>query len=141
MLSKKNILLIVIGLVIAGLLFYIIYIKKTFNNFSDLGALIQLQTSRPVKYINFYPDNLNVYDNVVLSYAMSSNDIPTNTNMKKVIHSKKGNMQNYPIPYPMAYTEDYPIEHPMFIPQLDEYPIIRPYEEKQGPPFPMIDRI
>ena len=66
MLSQKKILLIVIGLVIAGLLFYIIYIKKTFNNFSDLGALIQLQTSRPVEYINFYPDNLNVYNGLIL---------------------------------------------------------------------------
>lgn len=141
MLSQKKILLIVIGLVIVGLLFYIIYIKKTFNNFSDLGALIQLQTSRPVEYINFYPDNLNVYNNVVSSYGMPINAIPTNVNMKKVIHTKKGNRINHPIPHPMGYLEDYPIEHPMFVHPLVEYPIIRPYEENMGPPYPIVDRI
>jgi len=78
MVLKKTILLILIGLAIAGLLYYIIYIKKTFSKFSDLGAMIQLQTSRPVEYINFYPENQNVYNDVLTSYG-----IPLNTHIYK----------------------------------------------------------
>ena len=130
MLSKKKILLIVIGLIISGLLFYIIYIKKTFNNFSDLGALIQLQTSRPVAYVNFYPENQNVYDNILTSYG-----IPTNGNMKGVKHSSQCDKMIHPIPYPMAYPEDYPAHYSKV-----KYPISRPYEDNMGPPYPLIDR-
>ena len=131
MLLKKKILLIIIGLIIAGLLFYIIYIKKTFNNFSDLGAIIQLQASRPVEYINFYPENQNVYDTILTSYG-----IPTNGNMKGVRHSTQGDKMIYPIHYPVAYPEDYPVQYPMV-----EYPMLRPYEDTLGPPYPIIDRI
>ena len=130
MVSQKKIALFVIGILIAGLLFYIIYVKKTFNNFSDLGALIQLQTSRPVGYINFYPENQNVYNNVLTSYG-----IPTNTHMKGVRKSSNGSPMIYPIPYPIAYPEDYPTQYPIV-----EYPMTRPYEEVLGPPYPIIDR-
>jgi hypothetical protein len=33
------------------------------NNFSDLGALIQLQTSRPYYYVNVVQAKQNAYDN------------------------------------------------------------------------------
>ena len=117
--SSKLIALFIIGLLIAGLLFYIIYIKKTFNTFSDLGALIQLQTSRPVQYINLYPENQNVYNDVLTSYG-----IPTNDNMKGVRQSIQGDKIIYPIPY-----------------QMSDYPMYRPYEDNLGSPHPIIDRI
>ena len=90
-------------------------------------------------------------NNVVSSYGMPSNTIPTNAiptnaipinaNMIKVIDSKKGDKMIYPIPNPMGYLEDYPIEHPMFVHPMVKYPIIRPYEENMGPPYPMVDII
>ena len=117
--SSKLIALLIIGSLIAVQLFYIIYVKKTFSKFSDLGALIQLQTSRPVGYINFYPENQNVYNDVLTSYG-----IPTNTHMKGVLHSTQGNKMIYPIHYPMG-----------------DYPMYRPYEDNLGPPYPIVDRI
>ena len=129
--SQKIIALFIIGLLIAGLLFYIIYVKKTFSKFSDLGALIQLQTSRPVGYINFYPENQNVYNDVLTSYG-----IPTNANMKGVRQSTQGDKMIYNIPYDMAYPEDYPIQYPMV-----DYSMYRPYEDNLGPPYPIVDRI
>ena len=103
--TKKKIVVIVFLLLSLAFLFYIIYLKKTFSKFSDLGALIQLQTSRPVQYINFYPENQNVYNNVLASYG-----IQTNTNMKGVRQGVNGTPMIYPIHYPIAYPEDYSIQ-------------------------------
>jgi hypothetical protein len=122
MISKKKILLIVISLIIAGLLFYTIYIKKTFNNFSDLGARIQLQSSRPIGYINFYSVNQNVYDNTLASYGISTN-------------AKVEEQMVYPIPYPLAYPVDYPVHYSNV-----KYHIEQLYEDDMGPPYPYIDR-
>jgi len=61
---------------ILAYMFYIyIYVPKNIQKFSDLGAIIQLQTSRPYEYVNFIPSNQNMYnDNDVLqSYGIPNN--------------------------------------------------------------------
>lgn len=55
---QSLILPILIGLVAAVLLLTILYQPQIVNKFSDLGALIQLQTSRPYYYgIGWVPDD------------------------------------------------------------------------------------
>ena len=69
------------------------------NQFSDLGAITQLQTSRPVYYTNWVPENQGVYNEVINSYGIPSNDMTIGTR-----EMKNG--------LPMAYPEDYPVQYP-----------------------------
>ena len=61
------ILPLLIGIVSAYLLLSILYNNTNSNinqHFADLGALIQLETSKPLYYMNFVPENNNVSKNV-----------------------------------------------------------------------------
>ena len=83
---EQLILPIIIGVVAAYFLLSILFVKK--QSFSDLGALTQLQTSRPVYYPAFYyTDEPIVYNNY------PKNPLPTN----------EQNSSNYVLPYPYPY--------------------------------------
>jgi hypothetical protein len=77
------------------------------QKFSDLGALIQLQTSRPYIYTNWVPANQNVYNNVMDSYGAQPRNMMIGTR-----ELNQGYPISYPIQYPMAYPEDYPTQYP-----------------------------
>ena len=100
MVLQNWILPFLIGVVSAYLLMSILYFNSpTFRqNFSDLGALIQLQTSSPYYYTNWIPENQNVYNEVVNSYGLQPSDM--------MIGTRELN-QGYPMIYPIAYPEDY----------------------------------
>jgi hypothetical protein len=110
MVLQNLILPFLIGIVAAYLLMSILYYNSlTFRqNFSDLGALIQLQTSRPVYYANWIPENQNVYNDVMQSYGIQQNTM--NIGIPKDLN--QGYPMVYPIPYQMAYPEDYPVQYP-----------------------------
>ena len=76
MVFQNWILPFLIGIVAAYLLMSILYINypEVRQKFSDLGALIQLQTSRPAYYANWVPENQSVYNNVVNSGILSLED-------------------------------------------------------------------
>ena len=100
MVLQNWILPFLIGVVSAYLLMSILYFNSpTFRqNFSDLGALIQLQTSRPAYYANWVPENQSVYNDVMKSYG-----IPPNNEM--------------------AYPDDYPTQYPpISFPGYKSYP-------------------
>ena len=98
-----------IGIVAAYLLMSILYnnYPEIRNKFSDLGAITQLQTSRPVYYANWIPENQGVYNEVINSYGITPNDMTIGTR-----EMKNGLPMAYPIPFPMAYPEDYPVQYP-----------------------------
>jgi hypothetical protein len=110
MVLQNWILPFLIGIVATYLLMSILYHNSlTFRqNFSDLGALIQLQTSRPVYYANWIPENQNVYNDVMQSYGIQQNTM--NIGIPKDLN--QGYPMVYPIPYQMAYPEDYPVQYP-----------------------------
>ena len=110
MVLQNWILPFLIGVVSAYLLMSILYFNSpTFRqNFSDLGALIQLQTSRPVYYANWVPENQSVYNDVMKSYGIPPNDM--NYGTPKDLN--QGYPMSYPIEYPMAYPDDYPVQYP-----------------------------
>ena len=69
------ILPLLIGIVSAYLLLSILYNNTNSNinqHFADLGALIQLETSKPLYYMNFVPENNNVSKNVYNSLNQST---------------------------------------------------------------------
>lgn len=109
MVLQNWILPILIGIVATYLLMSILYNNspRLRQKFSDLGALIQLQTSRPYYYANWVPENKMVYNNVMDSYGIPKNDMTIGT--RELNH---GYPMVYPIKYPMAYPEDYPIQYP-----------------------------
>ena len=109
MIFQDWILPFLIGIVAAYLLMSILYNNYPIINqkFSDLGAIIQLQTSRPYYYTNWVPENQNVYNNVVNSYGAQPSDFMIGTR-----ELNQGVPIVYPIQYPMAYPEDYPIQYP-----------------------------
>jgi len=98
MFLENWILPFLIGIVAAYLLMSIVY-NNSRNKFSDLGALIQLQTSRPYYYAHWVPENQSVYDNVISSYGAQPSDM--------MIGTRELN-QGYPMAYPMAYPIQYP---------------------------------
>lgn len=110
MVLQNLILPFLIGVVAAYLLMSVLYHNSlTFRqNFSDLGALIQLQTSRPVYYANWIPENQSVYNDVMQSYGIQQNTM--NIGIPKDLN--QGYPMVYPIPYQMAYPEDYPVQYP-----------------------------
>jgi len=67
MILQNWILPLLIGIVAAYLLMSILYNNspQLRQSFSDLGALIQLQTSGPAYYVGFVPENQSVYNSVV----------------------------------------------------------------------------
>ena len=91
---------LLIGIVSAYLLLSILYNNYPHirQKFSDLGALIQLQTSRPYYYTNWVPENQSVYNNVVKSYGMQPSDMMVGTR-----ELNKG----YSMVYPITYLEQY----------------------------------
>ena len=109
MFLQNWVLPILIGIVAAYLLMSILYnnYSEVRQKFSDLGALIQLQTSRPNYYVNFVPENQSVYDNVVKSYGANPQNMMIGTR-----ELNQGYPVVYPIPYAMAYPEDYPVQYP-----------------------------
>jgi len=109
MVLDNFILPLLIGIIAAYLLMSILYnnYPEVRQKFSDLGALIQLQTSRPNYYVNWVPENQSVYNNVVTSYGLPSGDMTVGTR-----DMKNGLPMVYPIPYEMAYPEDYPVQYP-----------------------------
>ena len=116
MVLQNLILPFLIGIVAAYLLMSILYHNSpTFRqNFSDLGALIQLQTSRPIYYANWIPENDGVYNDVLKSYGVPNNNM------------NQGYPMVYPIQYPMAYPEDYPVQYPpISYPGYPSYPPIQ----------------
>jgi len=115
MFLQNWVLPILIGIVAAYLLMSILYnnYPEVRQKFSDLGALIQLQTSRPNYYVNFVPENQSVYDNVVKSYGANPQNMMIGTR-----ELNQGYPVVYPIPYAMAYPEDYPVQYPPI-----EYPM------------------
>jgi hypothetical protein len=115
---QHTILVILILILILCILLSIYYTQDNKQTFSDLGALIQLEASRPYGYINLDPANENIYNDV-----LQSNDFPENQNIQGVKFSKKGVAMIYPKPYPMEYPKDYPIQYPPVV-----YPMSRPYE-------------
>ena len=72
---KNWILPILIGLVAVVILMSILYSPQIINKFSDLGALIQLQTSRPAYY---------VAGMMPLDYNLSIPEIPVQGNITSV---------------------------------------------------------
>jgi len=113
MVLQNWILPFLIGIVSAYLLMSILYYNSpTFRqNFSDLGALIQLQTSRPVYYANWVPENQSVYNDVMQSYGIPQNNMNVGT-------SRDLNQG-----YPMAYPDDYPVQYPpISYPGYPSYP-------------------
>jgi hypothetical protein len=109
MVLQNWILPILIGIVSAYLLLSILYNNYPHirQKFSDIGALIQLQTSRPYYYTNWVPENQSVYNNVVKSYGMQPSDMMVGTR-----ELNQGYPMVYPISYPVAYPEDYPVQYP-----------------------------
>ena len=105
-----------IGAVATYMLMSILYnnYPELKQKFSDLGAIIQLQTSRPYYYANWVPENQSVYNDVVNSYGME----PQSNMMIGTREAKYGMPMVYPIPYGMAYPEDYPVQYPPI-----EYPM------------------
>ena len=75
MVLQNWILPLLIGIVAAYLLLSILYNNspELRQKFSDLGALIQLQTSKPVYYANWIPENQLVYNDVMKSYRIPQN--------------------------------------------------------------------
>ena len=121
MVLQNWILPFLIGVVAAYLLMSILYFNSpTFRqNFADLGALIQLQTSRPVYYANWIPENQSVYNDVMTSYGIPANDMNAGT----IRDLNQGYPMVYPITYPMAYPEDYPVQYPpISYPGYPSYP-------------------
>jgi len=116
MVLQNWILPFLIGIVAAYLLLSILYnnYPEIKQKFSDLGALIQLQTSRPYYYANWVPENQSVYNDVVKSYGI----VPQSNMMIGTREAKYGMPMVYPIPYAMAYPEDYPVQYPPI-----EYPM------------------
>ena len=119
MVFQNWILPFLIGIVAAYLLMSILYINypEVRQKFSDLGALIQLQTSRPAYYANWVPENQSVYNNVVKSYGAQPSDMMIGTR-----ELNQGVPMVYPIPYAMAYPEDYPVQYPPIA-----YPMSNPH--------------
>ena len=115
MFLQNWVLPILIGIVAAYLLMSILYnnYPEVRQKFSDLGALIQLQTSRPNYYVNWVPENQSVYDNVVKSYGANPRNSILGTR-----ELNQGYPLVYPIPNAMAYPEDYSVQYP-----LVEYPM------------------
>jgi len=76
MVMQTWILPILIAIVATYLLISILYNnnQSIIQKFSDLGALIQLQTSRPVYYVDFVPENQLVYNDVMKSYGYNVNN-------------------------------------------------------------------
>lgn len=107
-----------IGVVAAYLLLSILYnnYPEVRQKFSDLGALIQLQTSRPAYYANWIPENQGVYNEVMNSYGIPPNDMSVGTR-----DMKNGIPMSYPIPYAMAYPEDYPVQYPPVAYSMNPY--------------------
>ena len=100
---------ILIGIIATYLLMSILYnnCPEVRQKFSDLGAIIQLQTSRPAYYANWVPENQGVYNDVLNSYGIPQNNMSVGTR-----EMKNGLPMAYPIPYGMAYPEDYPVQYP-----------------------------
>lgn len=100
---------ILIGIIATYLLMAILYnnCPEVRQKFSDLGAIIQLQTSRPAYYANWVPENQGVYNEVLNSYGIPQNNMTVGTR-----EMKNGLPMAYPIPYGMAYPEDYPVQYP-----------------------------
>ena len=69
MVLQNFILPLLIGIVATYLLMSMLYNNspKLRQCFSDLGAFIQLQASRPAYYLDFVPENQNVYNEVIKS--------------------------------------------------------------------------
>ena len=121
MVLQNWILPFLIGIVSAYLLMSILYYNSpTFRqNFSDLGALIQLQTSRPAYYANWVPENQSVYNDVMQSYGIPQNNMNVGTSRDL----NQGYPMVYPVPYPMAYPDDYPLQYPpISYPGYPSYP-------------------
>ena len=121
MVLQNWILPFLIGIVSAYLLLSILYYNspELRQKFSDLGALIQLQTSRPYIYTNWIPENQSVYNDVMKSYGAQPSDMMIGTR-----ELNQGYPVSYPIPYPMAYPEDYPVQYPPI--QYPGYPMYAP---------------
>ena len=94
MVFQNWILPLLIGLVATYLLMSILYYNspEMRQRFSDLGALIQLESSRPYYYANWVPENQSVYNNVVRSYGMQPRDMMVGT---------RDMNQGYQMPYPI----------------------------------------
>ena len=110
MVLQNWILPLLIGFVATYMLMLILYNNSPEfrQNFSDMGALMQLQTSRPVYYVNLVPENQNVYNDVMKSYGIPQNKMNVGTQR----NLNQGYPMVYPIKYPMAYPEDYPVQYP-----------------------------
>ena len=95
MFLQNWVLPILIGIVAAYLLMSILYnnYPEVRQKFSDLGALIQLQTSRPNYYVNWVPENQSVYNNVVKSYGANPQNM--------MIGTRELN-QGYSVQYPLV---------------------------------------
>jgi len=81
---------LLIGVVSAYLLLSILYNNSPIlrQKFADLGSFIQLESNKPVHYLNFIPENQSVYNNVVSSYGIEPNDLMVGTRQLKYGYSK-----------------------------------------------------
>jgi hypothetical protein len=87
---------VLIGIVATYLLMSILYnnYPEVRQKFSDLGAILQLQTSRPAYYVNLVPKNKGVYNEVLNTYSIPQNKMAVGTR-----EMKNG--------LPMAYSKNY----------------------------------
>ena len=100
MVLQNWILPFLIGIVATYLLMSILYnnYPEVRQKFSDLGAIIQIQTSRPAYYANWVPENQGVYNKVMNSYGIPPNDMIVGTR-----DMNNGLLMSSPFPYAIGY--------------------------------------